>query len=135
MIWKRSPALVALALGLALVGAVVTWSRWRGSSTPPVVNDEVRPIAFPPPEKLLSPPIIAVDGVSVGYEPGRPVLRKLSLRIDNDDRIALLGANGNGKSTLVKLLAGKLEIKDKVVVAILSGGNVDVDMFAKLIAS
>ena len=76
---------------------------------PAIVNDEVRPIAFPPPEKLLSPPIIAVDGVSVGYEPGRPVLRKLSLRIDNDDRIALLGANGNGKSTLVKLLAGKLE--------------------------
>ena len=76
---------------------------------PAIVNDEVRPIAFPPPAKLLSPPIIAVDGVSVGYEPGQPVLRKLSLRIDNDDRIALLGANGNGKSTLVKLLAGKLE--------------------------
>ena len=39
---------------------------------------------------------------------GRPVLRRLSLRIDDDDRIALLGANGNGKSTLVKLLAGRL---------------------------
>ena len=47
-------------------------------------------------------------GVSVGYEPGRPVLRRLTLRIDDDDRIALLGANGNGKSTLVKLLAGRL---------------------------
>jgi ATP-binding cassette, subfamily F, member 3 len=45
----------------------------------------------------------------VGYEPGRPVLRRLTLRIDDDDRIALLGANGNGKSTLVKLLAGRLE--------------------------
>ena len=73
-----------------------------------IVNDEVRPITFPPPAKLLSPPIIAADDVAVGYEPGRPVLRKLSLRIDADDRIALLGANGNGKSTLVKLLAGKL---------------------------
>ncbi len=73
-----------------------------------IVNDEVRPIAFPAPAKLLSPPIIAVDGVSVGYEPDRPVLRGLTLRIDDDDRIALLGANGNGKSTLVKLLAGKL---------------------------
>ena len=73
-----------------------------------IVNDEVRPIAFPAPAKLLSPPIIAVDGVSVGYEPERPVLRGLTLRIDDDDRIALLGANGNGKSTLVKLLAGKL---------------------------
>ena len=73
-----------------------------------VANDEVRPIVFPPPAKPLSPPIIALDKVSVGYEPGKPVLRRLSLRIDNDDRIALLGPNGNGKSTLAKLLAGRL---------------------------
>jgi ATP-binding cassette subfamily F protein 3 len=72
------------------------------------VNDEVRPIVLPAPDKTLSPPIVALDGVSVGYEPGKPVLRNLSLRIDDDDRIALLGANGNGKSTLVKLLAGRL---------------------------
>ena len=63
---------------------------------------------FPTPAKALSPPIIALDKVSVGYEPGRPVLRRLSLRIDTDDRIALLGPNGNGKSTLAKLLAGRL---------------------------
>ena len=73
-----------------------------------LVTQDVREITFPEPEKLLSPPIIAVDDVSVGYEPGKPVLRKVTLRIDNDDRIALLGSNGNGKSTLVKLLAGKL---------------------------
>ncbi len=73
-----------------------------------LVTDEVRPIHIPAPEKLLSPPIIATDDVSVGYEPGHPILTDLSLRIDNDDRIALLGSNGNGKSTLVKLLAGKL---------------------------
>jgi ATP-binding cassette subfamily F protein 3 len=73
-----------------------------------LVNDEVRPIVFPPPAKMLSPPIIALDKVSVGYEPGKPVLRRLSLRIDDDDRIALLGPNGNGKSTLAKLLAGRL---------------------------
>jgi ATP-binding cassette subfamily F protein 3 len=72
-----------------------------------LVADEVRPLHFPAPEKLLSPPIIATDGVSVGYD-GRVVLSDLSLRIDNDDRVALLGANGNGKSTLVKLLAGRL---------------------------
>jgi ATP-binding cassette subfamily F protein 3 len=72
------------------------------------VAEDVRPIAIPAPARLLSPPIIALDEVSVGYAPGEPVLRKLSLRIDNDDRIALLGANGNGKSTLVKLLAGRL---------------------------
>ncbi|MDO9526772.1 MAG: ABC-F family ATP-binding cassette domain-containing protein, partial [Gemmobacter sp.] len=61
---------------------------------------------FPVPEEL-SPPIIAMDGVAVGYD-GKAVLRNLSLRIDQDDRIALLGRNGEGKSTLSKLLAGKL---------------------------
>ena len=50
-----------------------------------------------------------MDGVAVGYEPGRPVLTGLDLRIDDDDRIALLGANGNGKSTFAKLLAGRLQ--------------------------
>jgi len=74
-----------------------------------LVTHDVREITFPSPEKLLSPPIIALDGVSVGYDPDAPVLRRVTLRIDNDDRIALLGANGNGKSTLVKLLAGKLK--------------------------
>jgi ATP-binding cassette subfamily F protein 3 len=73
-----------------------------------LITDEVRPIVIPEPEKLLSPPIIALDEVSVGYEPGRPILEGLSVRIDNDDRIALLGSNGNGKSTLVKLIAGRL---------------------------
>ncbi|HWV53508.1 ABC-F family ATP-binding cassette domain-containing protein [Pseudorhodoplanes sp.] len=73
-----------------------------------MVSDDVRPIVLPAPDKTLSPPILALDGVSVGYEPGKPVLRNLSLRIDDDDRIALLGANGNGKSTLVKLLAERL---------------------------
>jgi ATP-binding cassette subfamily F protein 3 len=72
------------------------------------IEDEVRGIAIPSPDKALSPPILAVDDVSVGYEPGRPVLRKLTLRIDADDRVALLGANGNGKSTLTKLLTGRL---------------------------
>jgi len=76
--------------------------------TAAAVAEEVAPIEFPPPAKPLSPPIIALEGVAVGYEPGKPVLRRLDLRIDDDDRIALLGANGNGKSTLVKLLSGRL---------------------------
>jgi ATP-binding cassette subfamily F protein 3 len=74
-----------------------------------LVTQDVREISFPVPEKLLSPPIIAVDDATVGYDPASPVLRRVTLRIDEDDRIALLGANGNGKSTLVKLLAGKLQ--------------------------
>lgn len=61
---------------------------------------------FPAPE-TLSPPIIAMEGVSVGYG-DRAVLRGLNLRIDQDDRIALLGRNGQGKSTLSKLLAERL---------------------------
>ena len=73
-----------------------------------IVADEVRPIVIPPPAKPLSPPIIALEDVAVGYEPGNPVLRRLNLRIDDDDRIALVGANGNGKSTLVKLLSSRL---------------------------
>ncbi|MFN4153263.1 MAG: ABC-F family ATP-binding cassette domain-containing protein [Paracoccaceae bacterium] len=62
---------------------------------------------FPAPEEL-SPPIINMEGAAVGYG-GPAVLKNLSLRIDQDDRIALLGRNGEGKSTLSKLLAGKLE--------------------------
>src|ERR1700760_569643 len=73
-----------------------------------LVTQDVQEISFPHPEKMLSPPIIAVDGVSVGYDPKQPVLNHVTLRIDTDDRIALLGSNGNGKSTLVKLLANKL---------------------------
>jgi ATP-binding cassette subfamily F protein 3 len=74
-----------------------------------VVTSDVLPINIPEPDKLLSPPIVALDDVSVGYVPGKPVLKGLNMRIDNDDRIALLGSNGNGKSTLVKLIASRLE--------------------------
>ncbi|MEJ6510385.1 MAG: ABC-F family ATP-binding cassette domain-containing protein [Octadecabacter sp.] len=73
-----------------------------------VPEDAARTVfTFPKPEEL-SPPIIATEGVSVGY--GETiVLDKLDLRIDQDDRIALLGRNGEGKSTLSKLLSGRLE--------------------------
>ncbi|MEO1723053.1 MAG: ABC-F family ATP-binding cassette domain-containing protein, partial [Pseudomonadota bacterium] len=63
------------------------------------------PIRFPEPEEL-APPVLKVEGASVGYD--EPVLRRLDFRIDQDDRIALLGANGQGKSTLAKLIAGRL---------------------------
>ncbi|NBZ87608.1 ABC-F family ATP-binding cassette domain-containing protein [Stagnihabitans tardus] len=73
--------------------------------TPPEEAKQVV-FTFPEPEEL-APPIINLDGASVGYG-GPPILKRLSLRIDQDDRIALLGRNGQGKSTLSKLLAGKL---------------------------
>ncbi|MBE3637758.1 ABC-F family ATP-binding cassette domain-containing protein [Mangrovicoccus algicola] len=66
-----------------------------------------RAFSFPQPDEL-SPPIINIEGGAVGYD-GRAVLSRLNLRIDQDDRIALLGKNGQGKSTLSKMLAGRLE--------------------------
>ena len=72
-----------------------------------MVEGRVAEFAFPEPEEL-SPPIVRLEEVSVGYG-GPPVLHKLNLRIDQDDRIALLGANGQGKSTLSKLIAGRLQ--------------------------
>ena len=71
-----------------------------------VIEDTPTRFAFPEPARI-APPILALDRVDVGYD-GRPVLRGLSLTVDMDDRIALLGANGNGKSTMAKLLAGRL---------------------------
>ncbi|MEO7635084.1 MAG: ABC-F family ATP-binding cassette domain-containing protein, partial [Sphingomicrobium sp.] len=62
---------------------------------------------FPSPTEL-KPPLITLDMASVGYTAGTPVLQKLNLRIDPDDRIALLGRNGNGKTTLARLLAAQL---------------------------
>jgi ATP-binding cassette, subfamily F, member 3 len=71
-----------------------------------VIEDTPTRFDFPEPARI-APPIMALDRVAVGYD-GTPVLRNVSLAIDMDDRIALLGANGNGKSTLAKLLADRL---------------------------
>ncbi|MBH0239247.1 ABC-F family ATP-binding cassette domain-containing protein [Methylobrevis albus] len=73
-----------------------------------IVDEVQAPIHIPNPKSKLAPPILAFDRVSVGYEPGKPILSNLTLRIDDDDRIALLGKNGNGKSTLAKLIAERL---------------------------
>jgi ATP-binding cassette subfamily F protein 3 len=82
-----------------------------------MINEEtVLPFHFPDPAKPLAPPIVRIEDGSVGYAPGKPVLSRLDLRIDDDDRIALLGTNGNGKSTFAKLIAGALSLQD---------GNID----------
>ena len=73
-----------------------------------VIEERGIEFQFPEPEEL-APPLIVMDNVAVGYEPGKPILNKVTLRLDPDDRIALLGANGNGKSTMAKLLAGRLQ--------------------------
>ena len=67
----------------------------------------LRRFSFPEPEEL-SPPIVRVENGTVGYE-DTAILSRLDLRIDQDDRIALLGHNGEGKSTLSKLISGRLD--------------------------
>ncbi|WP_127523895.1 ABC-F family ATP-binding cassette domain-containing protein [Mesorhizobium sp. Z1-4] len=76
-----------------------------------MLDGSVTPFRFPEPEKTVASPIVALEGGSVGYAPGKPVLSKLTLRIDADDRIALMGANGNGKSTFAKLLSARLKLE------------------------
>ena len=73
-----------------------------------VTGDRPAKFEFPQPAEL-APPIFVLEGASVGYEANTPILRNLDVRIDMDDRIALLGANGNGKTTFLRLLAGELE--------------------------
>ena len=81
---------------------------------------------FPEP-KPLSPPLIGIRDVAVGYD-GTAILQGLSLRLDPDDRIGLLGANGNGKSTFIKLLAGELE---RLNGSITKSGKLRVGYFAQ----
>jgi ATP-binding cassette, subfamily F, member 3 len=71
-----------------------------------IIEDAPTRFAFPEPPRI-APPILALDRVDIGYGETR-ILQNVSLTVDMDDRIALLGANGNGKSTLAKLLADRL---------------------------
>jgi len=95
--------------------------------TAAIVDTDVLPIHLPSPEKQLSPPIIAMERASVGYDE-RVVLSRLNLSLSNDDRIGLLGANGNGKSTFAKLLAGRLQPMGGDVVR---ASKLDVGFFAQ----
>ncbi len=85
-------------------------ARLKALAKLPVIESVVEPaaarFAFPDPAPV-APPMLTLDDVACGYD-GRAVLRGLSLRLDAEDRIALLGPNGRGKSTFAKLLAGRL---------------------------
>lgn len=72
-----------------------------------MIEEKTYSFDFPDPDPLSSP-LITLEETKAGYDPDKPIFPKLSLRIDMDDRIALLGANGNGKSTLIKLLSSRL---------------------------
>ncbi|MCA3720112.1 MAG: ABC-F family ATP-binding cassette domain-containing protein [Phenylobacterium sp.] len=78
---------------------------------PPVsasAREHTAPFLLPSPDKPLAPPLLRLENAAVGYEPGRPVLKGLNLRLDLDDRIGLLGVNGAGKSTFARMVAGDL---------------------------
>ena len=80
----------------------------RMEALSPVQPDAEVAFDFPTPA-TLAPPLLTLDGVNAGYGPDKIILRNLDLRIDMDDRIALLGANGNGKTTLLRLLEGEIK--------------------------
>jgi ATP-binding cassette, subfamily F, member 3 len=71
---------------------------------------------FPSPD-TLKPPMIKLEGAAVGYEGGKPILKRLNLRVDPDERMALLGRNGNGKTTLARLLSRQLPTMEGEMVA------------------
>ena len=74
-----------------------------------VIADRTIQFKFPNPKQIPSP-MISINHADVGYAADAPILKRIHRNIDNDDRIALLGANGEGKSTLMKLIAGRLDV-------------------------
>lgn len=74
-----------------------------------VISDPIPPIDLPSPEKALSPPIVRFDDAALGYEEGVSILQNINLNIDQDDRIGILGKNGEGKSTFAKGILGMLD--------------------------
>jgi len=73
-----------------------------------IADGETIAFEFPNPDEL-KPPLVTLERIAIGYREGVPVLENVNLRLDPDDRIAMLGRNGNGKTTLARLLAHRLE--------------------------
>ena len=96
------------------------------------IEERVAPFLFANPAKAFASPLIRLEGAAAGYVADHPVLQDLDLRLDADDRVGLLGANGNGKSTFAKLIAGRLApmagrryASDKIVVGYFAQHQMD----------
>jgi ATP-binding cassette subfamily F protein 3 len=95
------------------------------------LEERTIPFHFEDPTPLASP-LVVLDEADLGYVEGKPVLKRVSLRLDHDDRIVIIGPNGQGKTTLVKsiaarlpLLAGKRVASSKVVIGYFSQDQLD----------
>jgi ATP-binding cassette subfamily F protein 3 len=73
------------------------------------LEERTVPFHFDDPAQLASP-LVVLDEADLGYVEGKPVLKKVSLRLDHDDRIVIIGPNGQGKTTLVKSIAARLAL-------------------------
>jgi ATP-binding cassette subfamily F protein 3 len=96
------------------------------------IEERVAPFLFANPSKAFASPLIRLEGAAAGYVADHPVLQDLDLRLDADDRVGLLGANGNGKSTFAKLIAGRMAAmagrryaSDKIVVGYFAQHQMD----------
>jgi ATP-binding cassette, subfamily F, member 3 len=74
------------------------------------IAERTTPFSFPAPDSKLSPPLLEIKGAELGYGAGARILSKVEIRLDPDDRIAIVGTNGQGKTTLVKSIAGRLAL-------------------------
>ena len=91
-----------------------------------IISDRTISFSFPKPNNLGTS-MLTINKVDAGYD-GIPVLKNINLSISNDSRIALVGANGNGKSTLIKLIAGNL---DPMKGSIIKKKNLKIGYFAQ----
>lgn len=72
--------------------------------------ERTTPFSFPAPKDKLAPPMLELEEANLGYGEGAKILNNVNLRLDPDDRIAIVGANGQGKTTLVKSIAERLPL-------------------------